>query len=237
MNAGRHLVAFVTSFVSSVLSASLLSVYAANGEFPLRPEEKKSPRASYWTASLEIRTLIPGRGPRVSPVYKDLHAATQQPVKEKRLLAIVRDKEAQERDRERYVQAIERLGEIRSITAVDDLIELITFKRTLRSEENPWPIVIDREHPVTPLSLYPAAGALFYIGKPALPALRRLIETSDPDSLASQNAIYTLMAIFREDPKAGVRYLQDAANQAQTPEASNNFLRAVERARNLFRIE
>ena len=156
---------------------------------------------------------------------------------EKRLLAIIRDKEAQESARERCVQAIERLGEIRSVTAVDDLIELITFKRTLRSEENPSPIVIDREHPVTPLSLYPAAGALFYIGKPARPALLRLIETSDPDSLASQNAVYTLMAIFREDPKAGIRYLQNAGNKAQTLEASKNLLRAVERARNLFRIE
>ncbi len=156
---------------------------------------------------------------------------------ERRLLAIIRDKEAQESDRERCVQAIERLGEIRSITAVDDLINLITFKSTLRSEENPSPIVIDREHPVTPLSLYPAAGALFYIGKPALPALLRLIETSDPESLASQNAVYTLMAVFREDPKAGVLYLQNAGNNAQTPEASKRFLRAVERARSLFRIE
>jgi len=107
---------------------------------------------------------------------------------EKQLLAIVRDKEMQDKDRRAVVQAVVRLGEIRSIAAIDDLINLITFRGILESKQAPSPIVIDMEHPVTPLSVYPATGALFHIGRPALPALIKLIETSDPDALASQNA-------------------------------------------------
>lgn len=190
-------------------------------------------RLSLTTITLLAIALLAFPGKAV--VFKESQMPEQSGSAEKHLLDFVRDKESQDKDREGVAQAIERLGEMRSYAAIDDLVKLITFRRTLRSNEGTQPTVIDKEHPVTPLSVYPATGALFHIGRPALPALMKLIETSEPNSLASQNAVYTLMAIFREDPEAGVQYLQDAADQAPTLEASKKLLRAVARARTLFR--
>jgi hypothetical protein len=190
-------------------------------------------RVSVTIITLLAIVLLAFRGKAV--VFKESQMPEQMGSAEQHLLDFVRDKESRNKDREGLAQAIERLGEMRSYAAIDDLVQLITFNRTLPSNEGIQPTFIDKEHPVTPLSVYPATGALFHIGEPALPALMKLIETSDPESLASQNAVYTLMAIFREDPEAGVQYLQDAADQAPTPEASKSLLRAVARARTLLR--
>ena len=67
MNTERRVFALVSSLISTVVSASSLSVYTATGEAALRAEEQKPSHATYWIASLEIRTLIPGRGSGVNP--------------------------------------------------------------------------------------------------------------------------------------------------------------------------
>ena len=79
MNTERRVFAFVISLISSLISASLLLVYTANGEAPWRTEEQKASQASYWIANLEIRTLVPGRGSGAKPADKDLpsHRASE----------------------------------------------------------------------------------------------------------------------------------------------------------------
>lgn len=173
--------------------------------------------------------------PAKATISKERLMPDQSKDEEERFIAFLRDKQAQASDPDEFVRVIERLGGMRSVAAVDDLINLITFKRPLPADAGPPPTLIDNEHRVSTMGVYPATGALFHIGRPALPALLKLIETSDDDALTSQNAVYTVMAIFREDPPAGVQYLQSAAEQAMTPEASRNLLRAIARARTLFR--
>lgn len=79
MNIERRVFALVTSLISTVISASSLSVYTARGEAALRAEEQKPSHATYWIASLEIRTLIPGHGSGVNPADKDFpsHRASE----------------------------------------------------------------------------------------------------------------------------------------------------------------
>lgn len=145
------------------------------------------------------------------------------------LLIVIQDRRMQQQEPDRFIKAIERLGEMQSEAAIPFLIKLLTFSRTF-SWENRKVDIIDEEHPVTILGRYPAAGALFHIGQPALAALVRVIEVNQADSLASQNAEYTVKAIFREDPKAGVQYLRGAADRSQAPEASKKLREAAERA-------
>lgn len=153
---------------------------------------------------------------------------------ERRFLSILRDKQAQENQPDLVVAAIEQLGGMRSVAAIDDLVNLITFKRTLPERATPSS-PIQGGLPAGPMSVYPATEALFHVGEPALPALVAVIEASEPEALASQNALYTIMAIFREDREAGVEYLENAAKQAHNTEGSKNLLRAAERAKTLFR--
>jgi hypothetical protein len=70
---------------------------------------------------------------------------------------------------------------------------------------------------------YPATGALFQIGRPALPALIKVIETHESSSLESENAIYTVEGIFREALAEGTKYLREAAVRALSPERLNGF--------------
>ena len=152
---------------------------------------------------------------------------------ERHFLSILRDRQAQENQPDAVVTAIERLGGMRSVAAIDDLINLITFKRTLPEQATPSS-PIQGGLPKGTMSVYPATAALFHIGEPALPALIAVIEASDAEALESQNALYTVMAIFRENRKAGVDYLEKAANQAKSTEGASNLLRAAQRARSFL---
>lgn len=146
------------------------------------------------------------------------------------LLTILRDEQIREREPERVIKAIEHLGQMKSIAAIDDLVQLLTFKQSF-----PWKNrnldIVEEDHPITPLSRYPAAGALFQIGKPALPALIKVIETEETGSLAGENAIYTVTQIFRDSPTKGVEYLRDAAANASSPQAARRLSGAAARVK------
>jgi hypothetical protein len=146
------------------------------------------------------------------------------------LLTILRDEHLREHQPERVAKAIERLGEMKSVGAVDQLVQLLTFRRTFPWENNNLD-VIQEDHPVTPLGRYPAAGALFQIGKPALPALIKVIETEETGSLAGENAIYTVTQIFRDSPARWAEYLKDAATRASSPQAARRLSGAAKKVK------
>lgn len=140
------------------------------------------------------------------------------------LLAIIRNERLREEDPQRVARAINRLGVLRSDEAISDLSQLLSFRlnsdsdstgvyRRFRVEDN-----------------YPARSALFLIGEPSLPALIRVIEEHESNSLASENAIYTIMAIYRENPRAGIEYLREKATRASSPEAAQRLSEAAQKA-------
>src|SRR5437867_9109587 len=154
------------------------------------------------------------------------------------LLKTVRNKTLMQTDPERLVKAIERLGQLRALTAIDDLSQLLTFKRTFKGEEigiAPGRTIINASHLYSPDERYPAIGALHAIGEPALPALVRVIETNETGSRDSENAAYTVGSIFRDEPAREVNYLSEAAATASTPEGKNRLLKAVEAAKKYVR--
>jgi hypothetical protein len=134
-----------------------------------------------------------------------------------KLRRVVRDERLQKNDPKQVIAAIKELGRLRSESAIGDLISVLSFRQTFDWET---PSGEDEIQLVTPANRYPATDALFQIGKRALPALAEVVASSDAKSLRSQNAIFTIMSIFREHPEEGVSYLEDKANHAQTPAAT-----------------
>jgi hypothetical protein len=145
-------------------------------------------------------------------------------------LTILRDEQLRVREPERVIKAIEQLGQMKSIAAIDDLVQLLTFKQSFPWENRNLGMV-EEDHPITPLSRYPAAGALFQIGRPALPVLIKVVEAEETGSLASENAIYTVTQIFRDSPAGGVEYLRDAAAKASSAQAARRLSGAADRVK------
>jgi len=147
-----------------------------------------------------------------------------------RLLKIIRNEQLRTDDPEKVGAAITTLGELRATVAVDDLIKLITFRRTF-PQDNQTGIVINEYHPMTRDGRYPAVGSLFEIGKPSLLPLVRLISDYDPKSLESENALDAVILIFRDERQAGVQYLKDAAEKSSSHLERERLLTAAERAK------
>ena len=147
-----------------------------------------------------------------------------------RLLKIIRNEQLRIEDPEKVGAAIATLGELRATAAIDDLIKLITFRRTFSQDNEPNGI-INEFRTITRDGRYPAVGSLFEIGKPSLLPLVTLISDNDTKSLESVNALTAVMLIFREDPPAGVQYLKDAAEKASYPLQRQRLLSAAEKAK------
>jgi hypothetical protein len=147
------------------------------------------------------------------------------------LIAILRDERLRKSEPEHVVQVIQRLGQMRAVEAIDDLIVLLAFKQPLEWEKEEPSDFYAEISAIGPDRRYPAIGALFQIGKPALPALINVIATHENGSLESENALYTIFAILREEPpSAWVEYLRESAAHASSPEATQRLLHAAESA-------
>jgi hypothetical protein len=169
------------------------------------------------------------RAPNKSAQSHD-QAASQRGDEIAKLLAVLRDAEVRKMHPEQVVSAIQRLGEMRAVEAIDDLVGLLTFARRFEWERDDAIIEIQ---PITPGNRYPASEALFEIGRPALPALVKVIELNKLDSLPGQNALFAIRNIFRENLSEGVKYLKSAAEASATPDSAQNLSRAAGSLNNL----
>ena len=78
---------------------------------------------------------------------------------------------------------------------------------------------------------FPAVNALYLIGKPALPALVKVIENFDEQDLMSRNARYTMVVIFSGKLSEGVEYVTQAASKSSSALGSQR-LSVLEREMN-----
>ena len=162
-----------------------------------------------------------------NPIIVNIADATQflsRPKKIELLLGTIQDKGLQEKEPEQVVKAIFKLGELQAKEAIAPLIGFLTFKRF--EPENGT----SETHIITPAGTYPAIGALSSIGEPALPALLQVIETTEANDLASQNAVETVLLIFREDPQDAISYLKLASTKTIDEKAKQRILQAVRKA-------
>ena len=106
-------------------------------------------------------------------------------------------------------QAVVRLGDFREASAAAVLVNFLDFKRPLNEREK---LGINMRW-----ERFPAVGALFSIGKPAIPALLATLRSEKITEVARQNAIRAVSTIFRDDPPQGVGELRKAAREAKEP--------------------
>src|SRR6266849_2644471 len=149
-----------------------------------------------------------------------------------KLLAVLRDPDLRKTHPEQVVSAIQRLGEVRAIEAVDDLIELLTFARKFdwESPDNKMIVEIQVIHTG---NRYPATSALFQIGRPALPALVKVIELDGLGPLRGQNAMFAIQGIFSDDLSEGVKYLEQLAQASANPDSAQHLMQAAAQLKQL----
>jgi hypothetical protein len=131
------------------------------------------------------------------------------------LISALRDVRLRETDPDRVIEAINQLGAMRAIKAVNDLTNLLTFKASFWWEHGD-PTVINEIHLVSTAERYPAVGALVKIGEPALPALSRVIQTNDTNSLETSNASWCVVQLFRDNLPGAVAYLRSEEARARS---------------------
>jgi hypothetical protein len=110
------------------------------------------------------------------------------------------------------ITAINRIHKARSKEEIDVLVEYLDYERPWREEEVASSSTMEQ---------YPAVSNLFATGRSALPALVGLLKRTDASNIARENAVRTIMAIFRDDPPAGITFLgQEATNSKDGGEAT-----------------
>jgi HEAT repeat protein len=152
------------------------------------------------------------------------------------LRMVLQDTELRQREPDRVVKAIQKLGRLRAAEAIPDLVNLLGFRYWRDWEKKPGPVRMGGRHLIYVGTRYPATEALVEIGKPALPALLEVVETREFDSIESKNARYTIRMIFRGEPPKADDFLKEAAAQASVPEAKRRLLKALETAEGDMRL-
>ena len=98
---------------------------------------------------------------------------------------------------------------MKAVSAIDDLIQVLTFIPVSRHENLSGINIITEAD-----KRFSAMGALFLIGKPALPALIKVVEDFDEQDQMSKNAAFTIFVIFRGKLSDGVEYVNNAASKS-----------------------
>lgn len=163
-------------------------------------------------------------------VQNQTNAAMPRSEEISKLLVVLRDPELRKTQPERVVAAIQRLGEMRATEAVNDLVELLTFARKFAWERDDAIVEIQ---PITRGNRYPATSALFQIGRPALPALVKVIELNPTDSEWAQNSTFAVQNIFRDNLTEGAQYLERAAESSKNTESAQRLRQSAAELRRL----
>lgn len=185
-----------------------------------RIKETRGRQRPYFAVGILLCLCVIGVG-AISRNNTQHDRAAERVAKIAELRATLRDKHARANDPARVANAIEKLGREKAVEAIPELIELLTFEKEVNSEMGEFRIV-------TTGARYPAASALFEIGEATLPALIHVVEAEGEDSLASRNALYSISAIYRKDSDGAVKFVEEAAARASSPEGSRRLLKAAE---------
>lgn len=111
-------------------------------------------------------------------------------------------------------------------TAIQVLIRYIDYERELSPAEKQGYVFQPRISDY----LYPATDALLILGPKAVPSLVFLLSLPTTSMLAHKNALYTLMAIYRNKPREGVRIILAGANTAPDTDSAKRLHRVAEEA-------
>ena len=118
--------------------------------------------------------------------------------------------EASKADPACVAQAITRLGDSRSPSGVEVLVDLLDYKRPASIKE--------KYHLSDSNDTFPAVPALFSIGMPAVPGLLAALQSGRVSGAARSNGIRVIAAIYRDTPPKAIKILKEAASTAKNSE-------------------
>jgi len=136
------------------------------------------------------------------------------------------------------LEAIEKLGQLGKKGSInrDETIEALTehleFRRDYAIPDTSAAARVGLSPYIrTPLPTmtYPAVLSLFYIGQRSLPAVIKILEREEGDSLKAQNAFWVIFFFFDGDTERILRLLTDAAAAAETAEAQRGLSRVADK--------
>ncbi len=116
--------------------------------------------------------------------------------------------QARDADPDCVSRAITRLGDFRTDSGTDVLIDLLDFQRPESESE--------KLHLFDAHDKFPAVPALFSIGLPAVPKLIAKLQDAQTTETVRSNAIRTIFTIYRDNPPQAITVLMDAAHAAKT---------------------
>lgn len=155
-------------------------------------------------------------------------AAPHRPSQEEEILrlhAIASNAKVRKNDPDRVIGALERLADLGDSGAIDDLAQFLTYRKVYPWEKDP---TVKPSGGLTgPSTRYPAVGALMNIGKPSLPTLIKVIETHEPDSQETENAMEVVTYLSRDKRPEYVDCLNEAASKASSPQAAERLRKAA----------
>jgi len=129
---------------------------------------------------------------------------------------------------ESKVDAIQRLGLIGDSRAVPILIAYIDFERKFEERQKSTKASVDHwDEPRSVATRFPAITALYQIGNASVPALIELIEDNPADMIKSQNALFTIHFIFRDDLSEAIYRLESGAKSQNNEEKRKRLLTAI----------
>ena len=152
--------------------------------------------------------------------------------KEEEYLAALSDDELRTDEPEWFIHAIECLGEVKSIAAVNPLISLLPYRRSFW-----WDGTGIVPRIIMPTERYPAGEALGSIGELALPSVIRKIASSAPSSVECEVLFYTLVTIFRNEQEKGLSFIKKSAIVEETLEGRQRLLVIAGRYAKLVGLE
>ncbi len=175
--------------------------------------------------------IIPDETAKKKSTQEDCNREKLSPnqnIENEKLIDSLSDENLKTNNADKFVENIKVIGSKRIIEAVPNLIGLIDFKYEKPSTN---PAVGFGQYTGMISSDYPAVEALAQIGKSSLPALIILIEDEQTKSLKSDNALYTIKIIFRNDLSKAVEFLETSVIDSTTKTGKERLQTAVAKTR------
>ena len=139
-------------------------------------------------------------------------------------LKVLQDPSSRNMDPEKLARAIERLGQLKAISAIDEIVKFLDFRRP-GAESGPFLSTLPAQS-----TTYPAIGALEEFRDEALSSLALVIVDETAVQLSRENAIHAVTLIFRYRPSEGAYFMDNLARRVQSisirnlvKEASSSF--------------
>lgn len=163
-------------------------------------------------------------------VKEESEREKQQREEKQELMGALVNEKLRTDDPDKLKEVIKKVGQKKIVDAIPYLIDLLDFRYISFHERTQ-----SHYRSLSEYENYPATEALYYIKKPALPALIKVIETEEEDSLKSKNALTVIQTIFSDEVPKGIEFLEKSTLESATTTGHLRLLKATQKTKEFYR--